>query len=63
VQVTACNVVGLISYGEPRYATVRLLAAEQASQAAGMLAHKYPVKWRFLARLTRQQAYYQLLVP
>jgi len=48
------------------YATARLLVGEQASQAAGKLAGKYPVQQRFLIRLLRwtrrwQMEYYELL--
>lgn len=64
VQVAGCNALGLVSYGQPRFAAVRLLADEEASRVAGRLDRKYPVKRRFLIRLTRQtQAYYRLLPP
>ena len=60
VQVTACDALGLVSYGEPRYAAVRPLTGEEAERVAGQLAARYPSRWRFLPRA---QAYYQLLAP
>jgi PPOX class probable F420-dependent enzyme len=64
VQVTGCNGLGLLSYGEPVYAAVRALAGEEASRAAGKLAVRYPGKRDFLARLLRRgPVYYELLVP
>jgi PPOX class probable F420-dependent enzyme len=64
VQVTACGAMGMVSYGQPRYAAVRLLTGEEASQVAGQLARRYPVRRRFLSRLLRRtQVQYQLLVP
>ncbi len=64
MQVTACDALGLVSYGPAQFAAVRLLAGDEASWVAGQLARKYPVKWRFLAWLTRQrQAYFLLLTP
>jgi PPOX class probable F420-dependent enzyme len=61
VQVTACDTLGLVSYGPPQFAAVRPLAGQEASRAAGLVDRKYPVKRRFLTR--RTQVYYQLLVP
>ncbi len=64
VQVTACNAMGMVSYGQPQYAAVRLLAGEEASQVAAQLARRYPARRRFLSRLRHQTTvYYQLLVP
>jgi hypothetical protein len=64
IQVTACNGLGLFSYGEPLYAAVRPLAGQEASGAAGKLAAKYPGQRDFLARLLRRgPVYYELLVP
>jgi PPOX class probable F420-dependent enzyme len=64
VQVAACNALGLVSYGAPRYAAIRPLAGEEASRVAQLLARKYPVKRRFLARLLpRTRVHYELVVP
>lgn len=64
VQVTACDALGMVSYGQPRYAAVRLLAGEEASQVAAQLACRYPARRRFLSRLRhRTQVQYELLVP
>jgi len=64
VQVTACDALGLVSYGAPRYAGIRPLAGEEASRAAALLARRYPVKRDVLARLRRwRPAYYELTVP
>ena len=64
VQVTACDALGMVSYGQPRYAAVRLLTGDEASQVAAQLARRYPVRRRFLSRLRhRTQVQYQLLVP
>ena len=64
VQVTACNALGLVSYGSPRYAAVRPLSGEEASRAARLLARQYPVKRRFLAgRPHRTPVYYELVAP
>jgi PPOX class probable F420-dependent enzyme len=64
VQVTACDALGMVSYGQPRYAAVRLLAGEEASQVAVQLARRYPARRRFLSRLRhRTQVQYELLVP
>jgi len=64
VQVTACDALGMVSYGQPLYAAVRLLAGEEASQVAAQLARRYPARRRFLSRLRhRTQVHYQLLVP
>lgn len=60
VQVTACNALGLVSYGEPRYAAVRPLTKDEAERVAGLLAARYPSRWRFLPGA---QVYFQLLVP
>jgi len=64
VQVTACNGLGLLSYGEPMYAAVRPLAGEEASQAAGKVARAHPGRRDLLARLLgRTRLHYELLVP
>jgi hypothetical protein len=64
VQVTACDALGMVSYGQPRYAAVRLLSGEEASHVAAQLARRYPVRWHFLSRLRhRTPVQYQLLVP
>jgi PPOX class probable F420-dependent enzyme len=64
VQVTACDALGMVSYGQPQYAAVRLLTGEEARQVAAQLARRYPVQRRSLSRLLRRsQVYYQLLVP
>jgi len=61
VQVTPCDVLGLCSYGPPLDAAARLLPDEEASQIAGQLAGKYPVRRRFLARLRHRPRYWQLV--
>jgi len=64
VQVTACDALGLVSYGAPRYAGVRPLAGEEAGRAAALLARRYPVKRDVLAWLRRRRpAHYELTVP
>ena len=64
VQVAACDAMGMVSYGQPLYAAVRLLIGEEASQVAAELARRYPARRRFLSRLRHQTTvYYQLLVP
>ena len=64
VQVTACDALGLVSYGAPRYANVRRLAGEEADRAAGQLDRRYPVKRGVLAgRRRRKPAHYELTVP
>jgi PPOX class probable F420-dependent enzyme len=64
VQVAPCDALGIVSYGQPMYAAVRLLAGEEASHVAAQLARRYPVRRRFLSRLwRRRQVQYQLLVP
>ncbi len=64
VQVTACDAMGMVSYGQPQYAAVRRLAGEEASQVAARLARRYPARRRFPSRLLRRrQVHYQLLVP
>jgi len=64
VQVTACDALGLVSYGAPRYAGVRPLAGEEAVRAAALLARRYPVKRDVRAWLLRRRpAYYELTVP
>ena len=64
VQVTACDALGLVSYGAPRYANVRPLAGEEAGRAAAQLARRYPAKRGVLAGLLRRKpAYYELTVP
>jgi PPOX class probable F420-dependent enzyme len=64
VQVTACDALGMVSYGQPRYAAIRFLTGEEASHVAARLARRYPVRRRFLRRLLhRTQVHYQLLVP
>jgi hypothetical protein len=56
--------MGMVSYGQPQYAAVRLLAGEEASQVAAQLARRYPARRRFLSQLRHQSTvYYQLLVP
>ena len=64
VQVTACDAMGMVSYGQPRYAATRLLTGDEASHVAAQLNRRYPVRRRFLGRLLRRtQVQYQLLVP
>ena len=64
VQVTACDGLGLVGYGGPRYANARRLAGEEADRAAAQLARRYPVKRGVLAGLLRRKpAHYQLTVP
>jgi PPOX class probable F420-dependent enzyme len=64
VQVTACNALGLVSYGSPRYAAVRPLSGEEASRAAQALDRKYPVRRPFPGRLPhRTQMHYELVAP
>jgi hypothetical protein len=64
VQVTACDALGLVSYGAARYAAIRPLAGEEASRAAALLARRYPVKRDVLTRLLRRRpAHYELTVP
>jgi hypothetical protein len=64
VQVTACGAMGMVSYGQPRYAAVRLLTGEEASEVAARLARRYPGRRRFLSLPRhRTRVYYQLLVP
>ena len=64
VHVTACDALGLVSYGAPRYAGVRPLAGEEAGRAAAQLARRYPAKRGVLAGLLRwKPAYYELTVP
>jgi len=60
VQVAACDGLGLVSYGMPRYATPRPVPAEDAERVAGQLSATYPSRWGFLHR---GQDCYQLLVP
>jgi PPOX class probable F420-dependent enzyme len=64
VQVTACNALGLVSYGSPQYAAIRPLSGEEASRAAQLLDRKYLVKRRFLARWPhRTLVHYELVAP
>jgi hypothetical protein len=64
VQVTACDALGLVSYGAPRYANIRPLAGEEADRAAAQLARRYPVKRGVLAGLLRRKpVHYELTVP
>jgi hypothetical protein len=64
VQVAACDALGMVSYGQPQYAAVRLLTGEEARQIAAQLARRYPVRRRSLSGLRRRrQVHYQLLVP
>jgi PPOX class probable F420-dependent enzyme len=64
VQVTACDAMGMVSYGQPRYAAVRLLTGEEASEVAARLARRYPGPRRSLRPPRhRTRVYYQLLVP
>jgi len=64
VQVTACDAMGMVSYGQPMYAALRLLTGQEASQVAAQLARRYPVRRRSPSRLLRRtQVRYQLLVP
>ena len=64
VQVTACDALGLVSYGAPRYAGVRPLVGEEAGRAAAQLARRYPVKRGVLAGLLRwKPVHYELTVP
>lgn len=65
VQMALCTAMGLYNYGPPVSATARLLAGEEAGQAARVLDRIYPA-WRgFLTslaqRLTgRRTVYYEL---
>jgi PPOX class probable F420-dependent enzyme len=65
VQVAPCGGLGLVSYGPPLDAAARPLGDQEASQVAGQLARKYPVRRRSLARFLRparrQLTYYELL--
>lgn len=64
VQVTACDAMGMVSYGQPRYAAVRLLADDEASRVAGRLARRYPRKRGVWTRLFHQtRVHFELLVP
>ena len=64
VQVTGCDALGLVSYGQPRFAAVRLLEDEEASRAGEKLARRYPARRRFLTRLLpRTWVHYELVVP
>jgi PPOX class probable F420-dependent enzyme len=68
VQVAPCSARGLWSHGPPLDAAARPLDGEEAGQAAGQLARKYPVRRRSLARLLRaarprRLVYYELLGP
>jgi PPOX class probable F420-dependent enzyme len=64
VQVTACNALGLVSYGTPRFAAVRPLSDEDARRVPEKLARAYPVRRRFLARLPRRtRVHYELVAP
>lgn len=49
VQVAPCSVLGFSRYGPTAGATARLLAGEEASQAAGQLDRVHPA-WRGAAR-------------
>lgn len=60
VQVIACDRLGLVSHGEPQYAAARPLTGDEAERVAGLLAARYPSRWRLLPRT---HEYYQLLVP
>jgi uncharacterized protein len=67
VQVAPCRALGVWSYGPPLDAAARRLAGEEASQVAGQLARKYPVRRRSLVRLLprawrRRLVYYELLL-
>jgi hypothetical protein len=65
VQVVPCTALGMASFGPRINATARLLAGEEASQAAEWLARKHPA-WRQFAgslarRVTgRRTGYYEL---
>jgi len=65
VQVVRCTPLGMASFGPRINATARLLAGEEAGQAAGRLASKHPA-WRetvssLARRVTgRQSVYYEL---
>jgi hypothetical protein len=65
VQVVACTALGMASFGPTAGATARLLAGEEASQAADRLAREQR-PWRgFLSHLARrvtgrQTVYYEL---
>lgn len=68
VQVTACAVFGLVTFGPPLDAVTRLLppSGEETSQVARKLARKYPLQQRLLTPLlprTRrwQMVHYELL--
>ena len=67
VQVVPCTALGMVSFGPGIGATARLLAGEQASQAAGRLARKRRA-WRdfpgsLARRMTRRQTVYYELRP
>ena len=63
-QVTACDALGLVSYGAPRYAAALPLSGEQASWVAGQLARKYPARRRFPVWLPpRTRVHYELAIP
>jgi PPOX class probable F420-dependent enzyme len=66
VQVTPCSARGFFTYGLPLEATARLLPGEEADRAAGKLARRHPVRYRFLIPLLhrtqrRQMVGYELL--
>jgi hypothetical protein len=65
VQVVACTPLGMASFGPRVNATARLLAGDQARQAAGRLARKHRALRGFPGRLARrvtrrQTVYYEL---
>jgi PPOX class probable F420-dependent enzyme len=67
VQVVRCTALGMASFGPRIGATARLLAGEEADQAAERLARKHPA-WRgylgsLAHRLTRRQTVYYELRP
>lgn len=64
VQVTACDGLGLVSYGQPQFAAVRLLAGDEADRADEKLALRYPARRGLLTRLRpRTWVHYELVVP
>jgi PPOX class probable F420-dependent enzyme len=67
VQVVPCSALGMASFGPAVNATARLLAGEEARQAAGRLARKRRA-WRdfpgsLARRVTRRQTVYYELRP
>ena len=62
VQVAPCAALGLLSLAPPLDALARrLLPGEEASQVAGKLARKYPVRQRFLIPLLHRTRRWQMV--